>query len=150
VEVEGAGRDAAAATEVTYGRDPSAAPGDYSIFHLESTWWDQHGERRPLSSLGGKVQVLSVVYTSCTVSCPQILAHMKQVEGSLTPEELERVGFVLVSVDPERDTPERLATFARDIRVDPERWTLLSSEPDRILELAAVFGVRYRKESPED
>src|SRR5690606_23256129 len=49
VEVEGAGRDAAAATEVTYGRDPSAAPGDYSIFHLESTWWDQHGERRPLS-----------------------------------------------------------------------------------------------------
>jgi protein SCO1 len=123
---------------------------DHSIFHLESSWWDQHGERRELASLGGRVQVVSMVYTYCAHTCPQILVDMKRIEAALEAGEWEGVGFVLVSVDPERDTPGRLRHFAESTRLDPTRWTLLGGSDGDVLELAMLLGVRFRRESATD
>jgi protein SCO1 len=128
---------------------PPPAPGtptDHSVYNLESAWYDQHGAARPLGSLAGRVQVVAMVYTHCAHTCPRILMDMKRLEGELGTEAAERVGFVLVSIDPERDTPERLRHFAESVRLDPARWTLLSAPDDSVLELAAVLGVRYRRD----
>ncbi len=122
---------------------PAAEPAEYSIYHASSVWTDQHGERRPLDSLAGRVQVVGMVYTSCGHACPRMLLDMKRIE-----DETGRsggVGFVLVTIDPERDTPERLAEYAAGARLDPERWTLLHGAEGDILELAALLGVRYRQ-----
>jgi protein SCO1 len=127
-----------------------AEPSGHSLFHLGSEWWDQHGETRRLESLGGRVQVVSMVYTNCSYACPRIIADMKRLSSLLGPEYGDRVGFVLVSVDPERDTPGRLARFASDVGLEPERWTLLASDEMSTLELATVLGVRYRRESETD
>jgi protein SCO1 len=128
---------------------PPPAPGtptDHSVYNLESEWRDQHGAARPLGSLAGRVQVVAMVYTHCAHTCPRILMDMKRLEGELGAEAGERVGFVLVSIDPERDTPERLRHFAEAVRLAPARWTLLSAPDDDVLELAAVLGVRYRRD----
>jgi protein SCO1/2 len=53
---------------------------------------------------------------------------------------------VLVSIDPQRDTPGRLLEFAHGSRLG-ERWTLLNGDDDALIELAAVLGVRYRRVS---
>src|SRR5690606_23496486 len=124
-------------------------PG-HSVYHLESTWWDQTGETKPLSSLGGRVQLVSMVYTHCAFACPMIVADLKRIESALGPELVEVVGFVLVSIEPERDTPARVEAFTTDLRLDPERWTALSSDEGNVLELAAVLGVRYVRESESD
>jgi protein SCO1 len=123
-------------------------PTDYSIYHLESAWWDQHGEERPLATLGGRVQVVSMVYTHCSYTCPRILGEMKRLEGEL--EDVGGVGFVLVSIDPERDTPDRLRSFAESTRLDAARWTLLSGSDDALLELATLLGIKFRRESEQD
>jgi protein SCO1 len=118
-------------------------PADFSIYHAGSVWTDQHGERRPIADLAGRVQVVGMVYTSCAYACPRMVLDMKRLE-----DELGRrgdVGFVLVSIDPERDTPARLAEFARGARLDPARWTLLHGDEGDILELAALLGVQYRR-----
>jgi protein SCO1 len=87
--------------------------------------------------------VVGMVYTSCAYACPRMLMDMKRIEGELGGG--ADVGFVIVTIDPERDTPERLAEYARGARLDGDRWTLLTGGDDDVLELAALLGVQYRR-----
>lgn len=125
-------------------------PTGLSLYNLESEWRDQAGEARTLGSLGGRVQVVAMVYTHCGRTCPQVLLDMKRIESAVAGPHAGEVGFVLVSIDPERDTPEQLAAFARGARLDPARWTLLSGSDADVLELAALLGVKYRREGPAE
>ena len=135
---------------------PPAAPrepatlSDFSVYDLDGDWYDQDGHERELSSLRGRVQVVAMVYTHCGHTCPLIIAEFKRIQAALPPESRDDVGFVLASIDPERDTPERLAEFAASMRLDPESWTLLSADDERVRELAALIGIRYRRESAND
>jgi protein SCO1/2 len=123
-------------------RTPAAE--DFSVYELDARFRDQAGRERTLSSLGGRVQVVAMVYTHCAHTCPRILMELKRVEAAL--EEDERVGFTLISLDPERDTPARLAEFAASTRLGPARWTLLTSDAHTVRETAALLGIRYRQE----
>jgi protein SCO1 len=127
---------------------PGGAGGDYSVYDLGSEWWNQHGEIKPLGSLAGKVQVVSMVYTHCSYTCPRILTEMKRIEAQI--DDAEGLGFVLVSIDPERDTPGRLRHFAEATRLEPQAWTLLSGSDEDILELATLLGIKYREEGDGD
>ncbi len=122
----------------------AAIPG-MSVYNLAGEWLDQFGRARPLDSLGGRVQLVALAYTNCAVACPQIVADMKRIEAQV-PD----VGFVLVSIDPARDTPDQLRRFAEGSRLPPARWTLLHGADDQLLELAAVLGIRYRRISDTD
>jgi protein SCO1/2 len=129
-------------------RSPVArrAVSEYSIYELEGAWRDAADVEHPLSKLKGRTQVLAMVYTNCTATCPITVAQMKRIEEA-TPAE---VGFVLVSLDPQRDDAERLAAYAGERKLDASRWTLLTG-PDRdVRELAAVLGIRYRQVTPDD
>jgi protein SCO1/2 len=120
------------------GGEPAA--GDASIYTLGSTWTDQTGREVELGELAGRPRVVALLYTRCTFSCPRIMARMKHLEARAGDE----VGFVVVSLDPDRDTPERLAEFAGDMRLDPERWTLLTGPAARVREISVLLGVPYR------
>jgi len=124
-----------------------AEASDFSVYELDTPWKDQDGQTRTLESLEGKVRVLAMVYTHCTHTCPQIIIDFKQLEARLTPAERADAGFVLVSLDPARDTPERLREFAAETRLDPARWTLLTGTDESVREIAALLGIRYRAEA---
>lgn len=127
---------------------PAAPAGplpETSIYNLPGSWQDQNGQEVTLEQLRGKVQLMALIYASCKGACPRIIADMKLLEG-LVPAEVE---FVLVSIDPEVDTPERLRQLAAETELD-ERWRLLRGTPDQVLELAALLGVKYRKVSDTD
>ena len=87
-----------------------------------------------------------MVYTSCEATCPLIVADLKRIEASIPAERRGDVGFVLVSLDPERDTPGRLAAWAAATELDPTRWTLLAGTDDAVRELAATLDVRYQRQ----
>jgi protein SCO1 len=124
----------------------SAATSDFSIYDLPSRWQDQHGDTLALRSLGGRVQVVAMVYTECSATCPLILQALKRIEATVPVAQRDRVGFVLVSLDPMRDTPGRLAAWAESVRLDSARWTLLSGSDDAVRELAATLDVRYQSQ----
>jgi protein SCO1 len=138
-----AGHDHVAHDHAAADEMPASHPADFSIYHAASLWTDQHGERRPLESLGGRVRVVGMVYTNCAYACPRMVLDMKRIEDEMGAT--GDVGFVLVSIDPDRDTPERLAEFAAGARLDADRWTLLHGDEGDILELAALLGIRYRR-----
>ena len=125
---------------------PAPAPSDFSVYDLESAWRDAAGNARTLRSLAGRPRVLALVYTHCGHTCPLIVAEFKRMEAAL-PAGPGAPGFVLVSIDPARDTPARLAEFAASSRLDPARWTLLTGDEDGVRELAALLRIRYRPEA---
>jgi protein SCO1/2 len=124
---------------------PAETPSDLSIYNLEGDWLNQMGDAMPLSGLTGRVQLVTMVYTNCHFSCPMLVADMKRIEASLPADRRDQVGYVLISVDPKRDTPEQLHRFAESSLLDPSIWTLLAGSDDQILEVGAVLGVKVRK-----
>lgn len=115
----------------------------WSVYDLASEWRDQFGAELRLPDLSGRVRVVALVYTSCHTTCPLIVLDLKAIEAALPAERRDDVGFVLVSIDPERDTPGRLAAWAAGADLDPSRWTLLSGADDAVRELAVTLGVSY-------
>jgi protein SCO1 len=122
-----------------------AAAESFSVYELPGLWRDQTGGTRTLASLQGTPVLLAMVYTHCTATCPLAVAEMKRIAASD-----RRVRFVLVSLDPERDDPDRLARWARELGLDASRWTLLTAPDADVRVLAATLGVRYRRVSAQD
>lgn len=125
-------------------------PTDESIYNVSSSWKNRYGHEVTLDSLRGKIQVVAMVYTHCEYACPRILADMKRIRDSLSEEALESTNFVIVSIDPERDTPSRLNTFAMENNLADSQWTLLNGGQGDVLEIAALLGVKYKRISDTD
>jgi protein SCO1/2 len=121
-----------------------------SLYNLTSEWKDQSNTSRTLSSLKGRVQVLTMGYTTCQYACPRLFADMLTIERELDPEIRARVGFVFVSIDPDRDTPERLAEYTIENNIEDKDWTLLTGDEGGAQELAVLLGIQYRKVNDTD
>jgi protein SCO1 len=120
---------------------------EMSLYNLDSEWTDQNGNVIDLFDLQGKVQLVAMIYTECAYACPRIIADLQRIEDALTGIKKEELGITLITMDPERDTPQKLKAFAKKNKLDPKRWTILTSEEANILELAALLNVKYKKES---
>jgi protein SCO1/2 len=128
------------------GREPGStadALPDASVWQLASTWIDQDGKAHALADFRGDVQIAVLMFTSCTYACPRIVADLKAIEQRV--QGLPDVRFLLFSIDDVRDRPERLATYAREQKLDARRWTLLHGDAGAVRELAAVLGFQYRR-----
>lgn len=117
---------------------------DDSVYHVASNWVNQNGGKVNIADFQGKVQVVAFVYTYCEHSCPFIIANLKRIEREIPAETKADVQFSLVSLDPARDSPEVLKQYMLDHDLDEQLWTMLNGNPDDVLELSALLGVRYR------
>lgn len=123
-----------------------ALPPD-SLYTFDVTLTDQRGDSRTLASFAGRPVLLAMFYATCPSACPILIDSMKQLEARLPDDVRERTQVLLVSLDPERDTPEVLAEAAARHRVDASRWTLARTDEDSVRDLAAVLGVAYKAQA---
>jgi protein SCO1/2 len=98
-----------------------------------------------LAALRGRPQLVTMFFASCQFTCPILVSDMKRIEAALPQGVRTNVGFVLVTFDSERDTPEALAAY-RKIHGLTSNWTLLRGAPDDVLELGALLGVKFKKD----
>jgi protein SCO1 len=71
---------------------------------------DHNGQRRTLEDFKGKVVVVFFGFARCPDACPTTLAELAAVANALGPD-AQRMQVLLVTVDPERDTPEVLRQY---------------------------------------
>ena len=126
-----------------------ALPGE-SIFNLTSSWRTQNNDSIVLSDLKGKVLVIVMIYTSCRAACPRLVADMRDIESKMPKDRLQKLNFVLVSIDPEVDTPARLKAFSIENQMDGPQWTFLQGTTSSVREFANVLAVKYKEISPMD
>ena len=108
---------------------------DTSIFNLTTKWNTEEGETIELKDLKGKTLVMVMIYTSCKSACPRLAADMRNIEAKIPPQYIDNTNFVLVSIDPETDTPERLKMFAKENLMEGKHWTLLQGTESGVREV---------------
>lgn len=123
---------------------------DESIFNLTSKWKTQDNKTLEIKDFKGKVTVVVMIYTSCKAACPRLVADMRDIESKMPKDKLSEINFVLVSIDPEVDTPERLKTFAKANFMDAPHWTFLQGNKTTVQEFANVLAVKYKQIAPMD
>ena len=123
--------------------EASGLPTALSLGNLDSRWTTQDGEDVTLASLAGKPTVLSMGYTSCKDMCPAIVADMMWIEKHLPEEGAGRIRFAFFSIDPARDTPQKLKAYAEDHGFGAS-WMLYHGDEDSVRELAAALGMGFR------
>jgi protein SCO1/2 len=89
----------------------------------------------------GKIVVISFIYTSCTDICPLTTARLAQLEDKLGDMVGRDVFFLSMTVDPERDTPERLKEYAERFGAGPG-WSFVTGKPADIRAINWKFGDR--------
>lgn len=120
-----------------------------SLYAVPFAWRDQSGKALELSSFKGSPVVLTLAYTKCKTACPLTMQRMKRVA-----QELQQVSpqtqFVIVSLDPENDTPEALSQFIRQYKLEDPRWHLLSGSEGDLRKLAVLLGYSYQRQGKDD
>lgn len=143
-------RDAASAGKLSCcatNLPPSAGFTDKSLYQLDSTWTNDAGQSLQLGKLQGRVQVVAMFFASCTYACPVIVHDMQRIETALSRNVRGEVGFTLITIDPGRDTADALHAYRAARKLPADRWTLLCGAPDDTLELAALLGVKFKREA---
>ena len=115
-----------------------AAGGDEALPRLGTvpavTLTSQHNTPVSLAELRGHVWVADLIFTACSGPCLRMTSQMHRVQKALT--DVDAFRMVSVSVDPGRDTPERLMWYADQALADHDRWLFLTGDMDDIRFLA--------------
>jgi protein SCO1/2 len=91
----------------------------------------------------GKLLLIYFGYVNCPDICPASLAVMNQVINTLPPESRAKIQPILISVDPARDTPDKLASYTAYFH--PELIGVTGT-PEQIAAAANAFGAGYVKQ----
>ncbi len=113
-----------------------------SVYQLPGEWTSADLEKISLKEFRGKIQIVSMIYTSCGFACPRIVENMRDIKDQLPDNIKNNVGFLLTSFDTERDTPEKLAEYAaqRDLEED---WHLLHGNEMQVRTLSMLLDTQY-------
>lgn len=121
---------------------PAAASSE-SVYQVGGSWKDQSDKPFDLNTLAGKKQVTAFIYTSCQEVCPIMMKTMKDMQDKLPADVKAKTEFLVISLDPKRDTPQVLAKFGEHYKTD-DKWHFLSGSDDDIRMLANTMNIRYQ------
>ncbi len=107
------------------GPEDPAEFGPLPAFTLVS----ERGEPVALADLRGRPLVISVLYSTCSGPCPSVAAGLEELQEDLADTD---VLLVTVSVDPEVDTPQVLASYGRARGARSGRWIFLTGEESQV------------------
>jgi len=114
--------------------DTAAAPpgGDFTL--------ESYKGPVSLHDFKGKLVMLYFGYTSCPDVCPTSLGHMVAALGELSPDELQQVQPIFISVDPGRDSVDQLKEYVEWFQ--PGFIGLTGSE-EQVAKVAKQYGAKY-------
>jgi len=101
---------------------------------------DQNGQPFEVAALAGKWTLVFFGYTFCPDICPTTLAQLRQLDERLPTKARERLQVVMVSVDPQRDSPAQLKQYLAFF--DPS-YRGLTGELADIQQLANALSIPF-------
>ena len=121
------------AADINVNNKQSTVGGDFVLT-------DQNGERFDLKSLRGKLVLIFFGYTYCPDICPTELSSVAQVLRSLD-DKADQVKALFISIDPERDTPQKLKQY---VPYYSPQLIGLTGTPDEVNKVADAYHVQRK------
>src|SRR5229473_4394451 len=94
---------------------------------------NQDGKNFGSAQLRGKIWIADFIYTTCPGPCPMISTRMSELQKPLEKTDVHLVSF---TVDPAKDTPQVLQTYAEKLGAEPGRWDFLTGPQSTIYNLS--------------
>jgi protein SCO1 len=111
---------------------------------METAW----GEPYHFENMKPKVRLLEFIYTNCPDICPNTTFQMRKLREKLEEQNVfgNKVEFITITVDPKRDTREKLQAYAKTfgIKENDKGWLLLRGNEEDTKKVADAFNFRYR------
>jgi protein SCO1 len=105
----------------------------HTIRNFELT--NQSGQQVSLKDLKGKVLLVDFFFTSCTSICPTLTSNLKKIQDAYVKNDtlLQILSF---TVDPVRDSSEKLRQYAIKHNINTDTWWLLTGDKKEIYDIA--------------
>lgn len=114
---------------------------DYSVPQIRLVREDNRNISLPDEMNDGRPVILNFIYTTCTAVCPITSGTFAQLQDKLGNER-DKVHMISITIDPEQDTPARLAEYARKFGAGSQ-WHFYTGSTEASLAAQRSFGV-YR------
>jgi len=122
----------------------ASLPAD-SVWQLNAHITDQNGKTIALKELAGKPRLVSMFYSSCPYMCPLIIDTGLAVQHNLSTQERAKLGVLMISIDPKKDTPKVLQALMTKRKLNPNEWILARANEKDVRSIAALLNIRYRE-----
>lgn len=107
---------------------------------------ERDGSTVSLRDLAGHAWIADFIFTRCAIYCPRMTARMKELRLQLPPD----VRTVSFSVDPEHDTPEVLAGYAKQWQIEGREWLFVTGAQESMWKLIREGFLLPVEAQPED
>ena len=94
---------------------------------------DEEGRPFGKADMAGRVWIADFVFTSCADACPRLQGKMKKIQDRLIPREQGgEIALLSISVDPERDTPQKLKQYGEVFGARRGLWKSLTGQQQEV------------------
>ena len=114
-------------TDTTYHQIP-----DFSFMNQDSQMVNNE-------SLADHIYISDFFFMSCPSICPKVKRQMLKIYDHFENEGL--VKLVSHTIDPKRDTPDKLKMYANNLEVKTDKWWFLTAEKGEIMDIADEYFV---------
>jgi len=108
---------------------------------------NQHGNTISNQDFAGKVYVVEFFFASCPTICPKMHKSLLKIQGEFYGN--PNFGIASITIDPKRDTSERLKKYAEEHNATLKNWHLLTGDIDTIYKLSNKGFKLYAGENAE-
>jgi protein SCO1/2 len=145
-EATPSGPPAAADPHAHHHASPAAAamPGD-SLYQLPVHLQSASGGHVMLEQYRGEPLVVTMFYGTCKSVCPLLTRAMTATAATLPAASRDKVRFLMVTLDPERDTTAELTRFMKEYDLKSPRFEVARTDAGGVRLLAAALGIKYRQ-----
>lgn len=116
-----------------------------SLYHLDAKLTNQSGQQHGLDVYRGHPVLVTMFYGSCQATCPMIIDTLRATERAVPAAQRAGLRVLMISFDPQRDTPAALEAIAVERHLDGTRWTLAQADTSTVRTIAALLNIQYRQ-----
>jgi protein SCO1 len=103
------------------------------------------GKELGIEHFKGSPVIMAMFYASCPQACPLLIGKLQSIDAKLPADQRQNLRVLLISMDPDRDTPQALADSFAKYNLDAGRWKMARPKAQDVRTLAALLDVRYKQ-----
>ncbi len=121
---------------------PSWAGDSTNFFEKPYVFENEESAKIKLSQWQNEDVVVAFAFTTCRITCPQVMRQLSKIQKIMDQKSVK--GEILfISIDPENDSPARLAIFKKDHKITSSRWHFLRGNLDETKKLAQLLNFGF-------